>query len=203
MTTPWALPSRIFQFVEPGAESIHVPWQNNLTVPEGKNGRSVGTTKLLEHIARSPKHDIRGKTFYLRAIGFNFLNLPDEILGIELKLTARRQGRVVDDTVQLCLNDEPISNNYAKPTTDPEYVYGGVSDLWDIENVSPTVFLNGNFGVLLRFQAHPQWPHSSSLFVDSIELRIHGTGFYDTNPPAQTGVPMLISPGYVNIWRAA
>ena len=137
MTTAWTSPTIITQYAEEGAESVHVPWVNT-SMPLSTNGS-------LEHIARSPKHDIRTKTYYLKFTGFNFENLPQTISGIELKLDVSRRGRVTDETV----------------------------DLWAMENLLLTDVEDNNFGVVIRFQSHPHWPHKDHAFVNAVELRIH------------------------------
>jgi len=104
MTTAWTFPTNISQYPEEGGEDAHIMWneENNLSELRSNDGRSIQTNGTLHHIARSPKHDLRNKTYYIRATGFNFRNLPDVISGIEVRLNVRRYGRATDDTIQLC-----------------------------------------------------------------------------------------------------
>jgi hypothetical protein len=161
MTTEWTNPATLLQYAEEGAESVHVPWDSTLTSTNGS----------LEHIARSPKRNIRTKTYYLKATGFAFQNLPETISGVELRLSVKRRGRVTDDTISLVINDQ-ISENRATLDLAPTKLYGGETDLWSFENIS-LEDLNSNFGILIRFQAHLQWPHKDPAFIDAVELRIH------------------------------
>ena len=161
MTTAWTAPTTSTQYAEVGAESVHVPWDDSLTSTYGS----------LEHIARSPKHDIRTKTYYLKATGFTFQNLPATISGVELRLSVKRRGRVTDETISLVVNDQ-ISENRATLDLAPTKTYGGETDKWSVGNLS-LADLNSNFGVLLRFQAHPHWPHKDAAFIEAVELRVH------------------------------
>jgi len=161
MTTEWTNPTTLTQYAEEGAESVHVEWDDLL----------VSTNGCLEHIARSPKHDLRTKTYYLKATGFNFQNLPETISGVELRLSVKRRGRVTDETISLVINDQ-VSENRATLDLSPTKLYGGETDTWAMRNLSIET-LDNDFGVLLRFQAHPQWPHRDPAFIDAVELRIH------------------------------
>lgn len=175
MTTPWTLPNTFFQYAEPGAETAHTAWndQGNFQDLLDSGVRSIETIGALEHIARSPKHDIRNKTYYLRATDFDFYNLPNTVSGVELRITARRYGRATDETVYLCYNDKDIGKNKATLDLNPIKTYGGNSDLWDVESLPLATIQDPSFGVIIRFQAHPHWPHRSPVSIDSVELRIH------------------------------
>jgi hypothetical protein len=165
MTTAWTSPTIITQYAEAGAESVHVPWTGTIM--------PLSTDGSLEHIARSPKHDIRTKTYYLKFTGFNFENLPATISGIELKLDVQRRGRVTDETVDLYVADQAVGNNQATLELVPTKIYGGETDLWAMENLLLADVEDNNFGVVIRFQAHPHWPHKDHAFVNAVELRIH------------------------------
>jgi hypothetical protein len=97
--------------------------------------------------------------------------LPATLTGIELKLNARRAGRILDHTVQLSLSNNLVGNNLATLTSEPEKTYVGASDLWNTELTVNDI--TSDFGVVLRFKAHPRWPHRDSIFIDSIQLRLH------------------------------
>jgi len=161
MTTPWTNPTTLTQYAEEGAESVHVQWDDSLRSTNG----------CLEHIARSPKHDLRTKTYYLKATGFNFQNLPATISGVELRLSVKRRGRVTDETISLVINDQ-VSDNRATLDLAPTKLYGNETDMWAMRNLSIEA-LDNNFGVLIRFQSHPNWPHKDPAFIDAVELRIH------------------------------
>lgn len=174
MTSNWALPRTISQYAEDGGESAHISWEeiDNFSALKSLDGKSVKTTSDLIHIARDPKSDIKQKTYYLKITNFNFENLPSELNGIELKLSMKRHGRITDETVQLTLNDQLIGSNQADLDLLPVKIFGGENSLWN-STLSINDILNPTFGIALRFQSHPRWPHKSSPFIDAVELRIH------------------------------
>jgi hypothetical protein len=173
MATFWTYPNTIAQYVETGAEDNHISW-NNISLGDiiSNDKLSVVTNKNLYHIARSPKHDLVTKTFFLKITNFKFQNLPVAISGIEMRLTANRRGRIMDDTVQLLLNDEPIGDNKASLEILQTKIYGSPTDLWNA-NLTISDLNKNNFGLLLRFKSHIKWPHSDPIFVNCVELRIH------------------------------
>lgn len=174
MASNWALPRTISQYSELDAEDVHVPWLEINTFDNLKflDGKHTKTVRDLLHIARDPKSDIREKTYFLKLTNFNFENLPTVLTGIELKLTMNRYGRITDDTVHLILNDGEIGNNAANLDLAPIKTYGNSEELWNT-NITIADVLNPTFGVLLRFQSHPKWPHKSTPLIDSVEIRIH------------------------------
>lgn len=174
MSTNWALPSIITQYSESGAEDKHVAWDNerNFSSLKSKDGSHTKTIRDLLHIARDPKHDILEKTYFLKLTGFQFMNVPQSLSGIELKITMNRFGRITDDTIQLCLSDNLIGQNFADLNLAPIKIYGSATDLWNTSLTSNNI-LENTFGVVLRFQSHPRWPHRSSAFIDAVEIRVH------------------------------
>ena len=178
MTTAWTRPTMANQYDEPGApqgeEMSNIPWDSSLNFEQlyyGIGGALV-TTDRLQHIARSPKYDLRNKTYFVAVSGFNFQSLPTILSGISLRLTANRRGRVTDETVQLALGSNLIGDNRAGINLDPIQVYGGSGDLWNT-NLSIADVSNSNFGVVLRFQAHPFYPHRDAMYLDAVELQIY------------------------------
>lgn len=170
MTTAWTNPTIIEQYSEPGAESVHISWKDEeLIAVTSPDLESLGLNGTLTHIARSPKYDITNKTWFIRATGYNFINLPATISGIELRLTARRAGRITDETIQLCSNSVLIGENRANLSVDPTKVYGGSSDLWSASGIT----VDATLGVVVRFQSHPHYPHKDSAYLQALELRIH------------------------------
>lgn len=174
MSTNWSLPSTVQQYFEAGTENIHISWVDidNFSNIKTNNNKSVKLTNNLTHIARDPRHDITNKTYFLQCTNFNFQNLSNSFNGIEVKVTANRFGRVTDDTVQLCLNGNLIGENKASLSLDPTKTYGGITDKWNTD-LQITDFLNSTFGVVLRFRSHPNWPHSSNILIDAIEIKVH------------------------------
>ena len=172
--TPWTLPTDVVQYAEFGAENYDISWDtiNNFQEITAVDQQYIKTNKDLLHIARSPKLDITMKTWYLRCTGFNFINLPDIITGIELRLIGNRRGRITDETVQLCLEEEAIGKNQANLDLSPKKLYGSDNDLWETQ-LTILNLQDPTFGALIRFQSHPRWPHKDSAFLDAVELRIH------------------------------
>jgi hypothetical protein len=165
MTTPWTPPRSIVQYAEPGAEAAHVAWLSPESFP-------TKTHRDLLHIARSPKIDDTDRTWYLSLTDFRFVGLPDVVTGIALRVAANRRGRITDETLQLCLAGEPIGKNRADMDLSPIKIYGGEGDLWNTE-LTVSDLRDPGFGVLLRFQSHPHWPHKDSAILDRVELQIY------------------------------
>ena len=176
MTTEWTFPTIISQYPEPEAESAHIQWDDSkgyYAIQNRDDKQSLMTNGTLYHFSRSPKTDIRTKTYFLKVQGFNFLNLPVVLSGIELRLSTNRFGRITDETIQLCMGNELLGDNLADLILDPIKVYGSGTHLWNIKNLSITDIQNPNFGVVIRFQSHPQYPHRDGAYINAVELRIH------------------------------
>jgi hypothetical protein len=172
--TPWILPTTVVQYAESGAENYDISWDSDTDFREIKTADQtyIRTINDLIHIARSPKLDITMKTWYLRCTGFNFVNLPDLIAGIEMRLVGNRRGRITDETIQLCLQGSGIGKNQGNMDLSPQKIYGGETDLWETQ-LTAMDLRDPTFGVLIRLQSHPHWPHKDSAFLSSVELRIH------------------------------
>ena len=174
MTTSWTFPTSVIQYVEAGAEEHHISWDdtNNFQGIKASDNRVIKTTKDLLHISRSPKLDITTKTWYLQVTGFNFSNLPEDISGIEVRIAGQRRGRITDETIKLCLDNQEIGENRASLDLSPIKIYGNDTDLWNTQ-LTVADLQNPTFGVVIRFQSHPHWPHKDSAFLDSVEVRIY------------------------------
>ena len=174
MTTAWTLPTLITQYSEIGAEEFHIDWLDvsNFAGLKTLDQVSIKTTRDLIHIARDPKHDILQKTYFLKLTGFDFTDVTESVNGIEMKMTMNRGGRITDDTVQLCLRDSLIGKNMASLTLDPIKLYGSNDNIWET-SLSIEDIQDPTFGITLRFQSHPRWPHRSSPLIDAVELRLH------------------------------
>jgi hypothetical protein len=173
MTTKWTFPTLCSQYAEEGAENFHIPWDSSsFSSIRSNDSNSLGTMGTLEHSARSPKTDVTNKTYFLKITGFNFIQLPTSLSGIELRLIMNRGGRVTDETVSLCINDTLIGTNNADLDLNPLKVYGSETNLWDT-NLTIADVTDPSFGVILRFKSHPHWPHRTGAFIDAVELRIH------------------------------
>lgn len=172
MTTAWTAPSLITQYAE---DESHISWNevDNFSSIVTMNGKGTSTSKPLLHISRQPRNDIKMKTHFLKATGFNFINLPTSVSGVVCKVTMNRHGRISDDTIQLTYNGELIGENYATKNLNPISIYGSNSDTWKIENLDLTMVRDSSFGIILRFRSHPNWPHSTTPLIYSIELQVH------------------------------
>ena len=174
MNSNWTLPTSVTQYAEADAENYHVSWidAGEFHALKNKDGKFIKTSRDLLHIAKQPKHDLVEKTYFLKVTGFRFNTLPETLSGIEMKLTMNRNGRISDDTIQLFLENDVIGDNQASLSLNPTTIYGGEESKWG-SNLSISNIQNTNFGVLVRFKSHPQWPHKCSALIDAIELRIH------------------------------
>lgn len=173
MNSNWALPTSVTQYAEPDSIN-HVSWvdTNDFYSLKNNDGRSIKTSRDLLHIAKDPRHDLVEKTYFLKIVGFNFVNLPSTLSGIEMKLTMNRYGRISDETIQLCLGDQLLGDNRTNINLDPIKIYGSDIDIWNA-NVTIADMQRPEFGVILRFRSHPSWPHKSSALIDAVELRVH------------------------------
>ena len=174
MATPWTFPSTVTQYAQTGAEQAHISWLeiDNFSALKSLNQQHIKTTRDLVHIARDPRHDIVEKTYYLKLTNFVFQNLPSTLSGIQVRLTMKRFGRITDDEIFLCLNNDIVGDNFGDLDLSPTKIYGSETDTW---NTSLTIsdVQHSSFGVVLRFKSHPQWPHKSSALIDAIEIRVH------------------------------
>lgn len=170
--TTWHKPSQFFQYAEIGGEDLHIQW-TDVHDNDSLDRRPLQSVRSLAHIARTPGTDITDTTYYVRATGFSFSVIPDIIQGIELRITARRVGRISDDTVQLCLDDVLIGENQASVLVAPVTTYGGPSSVWAATDLTPADLTNPSFGVVVRLKSHPHWPHRDPASIDAIELRIY------------------------------
>lgn len=175
MATSWTNPQIITQYSEEGAEDRHLRWDaaNSFAGLRSANGIAVGTLGDLFHISRSPKPDITNKTYFLKLTGYNFSNVPNTINGIELKIEGQRAGRVTDDVVMLTHDGELLGVNQAKLEINTKTFYGGENNLWGLNAISKSTVEHETFGLILRFQSHPSWPHSDPMDLLSVQLRIH------------------------------
>lgn len=175
MATNWFKPHIISQYSEVDAENLHVRWDDSTGFSGLKSSNSsvVGTLGNLIHIARSPKPNIRNKTYFLKMTGFNFTQLPNSISGVELEINSNRAGRVTDEMISLVYNNELIGDNQASLEVAPTKIYGGSNSLWGLNQLLTTTAENSSFGVVARFQSHLQWPHTSPMDLISVRLRIH------------------------------
>jgi len=164
--------SNIIQY---GEVPQHIPWNDdgsgfyNARFPDGK---FVDTVLPLLHIANSLVNDIKNKTYYISFSGFNINNIPTTISGIEVELSMNRSGRITDETIQLTYNNQLIGENKADGDLGIDKIYGGSNDLWGT-NLTPAIVADPTFGVTLRFQSHPSWPHKSIPLIEYVSISVY------------------------------
>jgi hypothetical protein len=175
-----SFPTTVIQYAED--ELAQIQWQpDNLNYLLYPGLSSVSTIKPLNHIARSPKYDLTDTTWFIQAAGFPVDNLPEVISGITVTVNMNRYGRITDDTIQLCYQGELIGENYCQPVVDsnthsllgPTTTYGGPTDTWHIDNLTPAMVADPTFGVTIRYKSHPAWPHRTSPILYAVTLQIN------------------------------
>lgn len=170
MPTQWTYPTIVTQYAE---VDQHIPWdESKFAYLKFADGQYLPTTKELIHIANPNVNDIKNKTNYLFVKGFNFVDLPSEISGIEAEISVIRGGRITDETIQLMYNGEFISDNVANYSLDIVKLYGSSTSLWGDSNLNNTMLSDQEFGIGVRYQSHPMWPHRESPKLDFIRLRV-------------------------------
>jgi hypothetical protein len=180
ITTLWMTPSIVSQYAEPEAELVDVRWDDtdNFSSMNYVDGRYVKTVGDLVHISRSPKTDIITKSYYLKIQGYNFSNLSSimsTITGVEARITAKRAGRIMDETVALCIEDTIKGENQAGLLLDPVTYYGSSDFLWKTKGITVDQVMDPTFGIIVSFQGHKEWPCRDFILLDCVEVRISGT----------------------------
>jgi hypothetical protein len=161
---------------EPNIAWLAVGYDGNTTVTSSKK---IRTSMDLKHIANPASGPIRDSTNTLIYTGFEIPNLGT-ISGIELRIVGQRNGRISDETIQLTYQDSAIGRNNFYYETDEEgrlplfndTVYGGPEDLWGSE-ITADMLQDPSFGVILKFQSHPYYPHSSGMIIETVSLTVY------------------------------
>lgn len=171
MPTAWFYPNTVSQYYEVTA---HVPWNNvgNFFSIKHPDGGSLSLSAPLLHIANPTVNDLKMKTYFLALSEFNVIDLPETISGIEVEINMNRQGRITDDTIQLRYNNQFVGENKANFNLDPNKTYGSNTDLWGASWDYSTI-TDPSFGIGVRFQSHPSWPHNAYPKIDYIRVRVH------------------------------
>ena len=63
--------------------------------------------------------------------------------------------------------------NQANLIVDPIKIYGNETSLWSVKNLSMSTIQDSKFGVVIRLQSHPNYPHRDEAYINAVELRIH------------------------------
>jgi hypothetical protein len=171
MFTSWKSPNSVRQFAE---HENHVAWDNTdgMSAIKSQDARSLKTVDDLIFIANPTVNNIRNKTWYIVLTDFRFSENINEITGLQLRFNCQRHGRVTDDTIQLYWQENAIGENIANMDLDLIKTYGISAYDWGLENFEKEQVLSSEFGVLLRFQSHPFWPHRSAMFINSVDIRL-------------------------------
>jgi hypothetical protein len=171
MSTQWFYPTTVSQYCE---IPQHISWQDDGTGYSSikyDDGNCLPTTAPLLHIANTVVNDVKMKTYFLVLTQYNVSDLPVAISGIETEISMNRGGRITDETIQLQYNGAFIGVNKADFSLDVKKSYGGPMDLWDA-NLTSGILTDPSFGIGVRFQSHPSWPHRESPKIDYIRIRV-------------------------------
>lgn len=106
------------------------------------------------------------------ALLFNDFRFQDigSINKIELKLEVSRLARIQDKQIQLYFN-KPIGSNLADLSAADSNIYGGTISTWRVKPDKIDV-TDLNFGVVLDFMPHSQYPSSNTVYIRKVQLRI-------------------------------
>lgn len=171
MTTNWAFAGTIIQ----EAEILqHAKWRGEDTGFSGIKSDlygAINTETDLYYIANPTVNNRRTKTYYLHLTNFALTNVPDIISGVEVLIAMNRRGRITDDTIQLRFDDEFIGDNLADFKLDQTKIFGNETDTWNCD-LTKEMVSDASFGVGLRFQSHPNWPHKDSPLINYVKLRV-------------------------------
>lgn len=150
------------------------------------NSFPISITQDLTHFANSggpgpAMTDIRQKTTMLTFSNFNITmsTIPDTITGIEMMLNIQRNGRVADCDIFLSYQGNNLGLTQVNWSQDETghliYFnvndYGGDGNLWGLESIDPSILLDPTFGINLRLQSHPFYPHRCGCRIYGMTLR--------------------------------
>ena len=174
MPSSWTYPTQVTQFCE---ADVHIPWLH--VDNEFTQINLVRSKKDLVHMSNPLVNDMRMKTYYLKLTGFEWVDAPDVVTGIEFFVNVRRGGRITDETTQLWINGQALGSNLATGNIDGygnivilnEHTYGGPGDLWGLESFDTSVIYQ-DFGVVLRYQTHPRYPHVTTPNMQHVQMRL-------------------------------
>ena len=171
MYTQWFFPTTVSQYAEI-EEDIAWNDDNSFLNLKHADGTFLTLSRPLLRIANPTVNDIKMKTYYLKLTNFNVIFPFNQLNGVELELNMNRGGRITDDTIQLLYDDAAIGENLINLDLAPKKLYGGPTDLWGAA-LTQEMIEDTSFGVLLRFQSHPAWPHREYAKIDYARLRFY------------------------------
>jgi hypothetical protein len=140
------------------------------------------TVRNIRHISNSSVGAVRERTWFINFLHFKVdETLPNVITGIKLITKCRRRGRVFDETIAIRYGGNIVSDNKTSYISDVEQhlynndimTYGGEGDLWGAVITSDMV-RDPSWGITMRFQAHPMYPHNDGMQVDQVQICFYG-----------------------------
>jgi hypothetical protein len=157
-----------------------ITWQGFITNNEGYLlNKRWKTIRPLKHIANPATGDIRERTQALIVKGFN---IPNDIspTGIKVEINGQRNGRICDEIIQLWYQGELIGDNNFFYLTDAngnlkitnQSTYGGPANTWGTALTSE-MLSDPEFGIMVKFQSHPYFPHQDIMILDSVSLTVY------------------------------
>jgi hypothetical protein len=161
--------------------------RSEVTVTEGVSWDMIGSISDKDEygartsdplVAIHKMADLAGKKVTNMLIWSNFTNADIQnntgIVGIEVKVYAKKYGRVVDKTVQLYKDSTLIGTNKALASIKNTITYGSSTDLWDTTGLvltSAPFSLNG-LSVAVQM-ASGEMPHNDSCIIDTVHMKVH------------------------------
>jgi len=138
------------------------------------------TDGQLTHLSNPASGDLVTRTQALSFTQFQMITLPEVISGLELTVRTRRNGRAVDEQIQLVFQGQPVGKNNFNYDPDEDgnlkvidnAVYGSPTDTWGVE-LTQEMLQDPSFGVILKFQAHPYFPHRSNMILERVSLTVY------------------------------
>ncbi len=162
----------------PAEDSKLISWKTPLKFP-------LLSAKDLIHLSGTggpgpSMTDLKNKTTALVFTDFSIDAPTGDLTGVELKLDIDRAGRIGDADVFLVYNGEIIGVNKTDYSQDEaahllnfnKNLYGGADDLWGAD-ITPEMLTDSSFGVWLRMQSHPFFPHRSGIKISQVSLRYY------------------------------
>lgn len=103
------------------------------------------------------------------------------VKGIKLEIISQRGMRASDWDIRLW-NGSKLGNNKRikierNDRDQPNYVpntqlYGSSTDLWGAE-LTATIINSSAFGVSIEMSSHPITPHSDTVYIDAVRMRVY------------------------------